>query len=245
MTRKASSRWMIVIVVIITSLIGCHKSSSLQGPAAVNIINAIPGSQPLIPVLGTTAVISSYLNAANVPYGTAGMYTPLGGSTTIYIVQDAAGDTVAPEGHGTGVFSGAMSFEPYDIYSFFLARDTVGADTMLVRDRIPMFVDSSAGVRFVNLSAPGQIFAVNVEGGVLGSEVSSLPYKGITSFIPHPGDSGPETIGYLFVIRDQGGDSLTSFLWMPMAFKSNTLVITGSPDSSGVRALSVFAVNNY
>ena len=245
MIRKASSRWLTLVVIIITSLIGCHKSSSLQGPAAVNIINAIPGSQPLIPVLGTTAAIPSYLNAANVPYGMARMYTPLGGSTTIYIVQDAVGDTIAPEGHGTGVFSGAISFAPYGIYSFFLARDTVSADTMLVRDQIPTFTDSSAGVRFVNLSAPGQVFAVNIEGGVLGSEMSALPYKGITSFIPHPGGAGPEAAGYLFVIRDQGGDSLTSFLWMPMAFKSNTLVITGSPDSTGVRGLSVFAVNNY
>ncbi|HTI11736.1 MAG TPA: DUF4397 domain-containing protein [Puia sp.] len=233
----------VAFAVAVAIMMSCHKSNNtITAPASLNIVNAIAGSQPVIPVLGTTDTIQYYSSAASIGYGSTLLYSPLSGSNIIYVVQKT--DTAPSK---EKLFNGTLSLEAGGIYSFFLSGDTTKADTLLVQDHIPVYSDSSAGVRFVNLSSGSQPFNVTLVGNDPSqTEFSGLGYRQISSFKSYIANSSVVGNRYTFVIRDQAtGDSLMKFAWNYPRFKNNTLVIAGMKDSVGVKALKVFSVNNY
>ncbi|HWK07714.1 MAG TPA: DUF4397 domain-containing protein [Puia sp.] len=223
------------------TILSCHKSGTPVAPVSLNVVNAIAGSQPIIPVLGTTDTILYFSGALTVGYASAQLYSPLSGPNLLYVVQNT--DTAPSK---EKLFNGTLNLSAGAIYSFFLAGDTTKADTLLVQDHIPLYNDSSAGVRFVNLSPGSQPINITLNGNpVSQTEFSGLGYKQISSFKTYAANS---SVGgnYLFVIRDQAtGDSLTSYPWYYSLYKNNTLVISGSEDPASSTPLQVFSVNNY
>ncbi len=223
----------------------CHKSSTVAvSPASLNIINAIPTSQPIIPVLGTTETIQYFGNAQMVSYGNAQLYSPLSGADSLYIVQITDTLEINPKFE---MFSGTLNLAPGGIYSFFLAGDTSAVDTLIVQDHILAYTDSSAGVRFVNLSPGSGPMSINLQGNPsTQTEFPSTPaYKQITSFKAYSASSSAPG-SYTFVIHDQvSGDSVV-YSWSYSLYKNNTVVIAGSENPSSIDyPINVFQVNNF
>lgn len=232
----------ILAIAVSLTILGCHKSSTPVAPVSLNVVNAIATSQPIIPVLGTTDTILYFSNALSIGYGATQLYSPLSGPTILYVVQGT--DTVPSK---EKLFNGTLNLVAGGIYSFFLAGDTTKADTLLVQDHIPLYSDSSAGLRVVNLSPGSQPISITLNGNPASQmEFSGLGYKQISSFKTYAANSSVVNNQYVFVIRDQAsGDSLTTYTWNYPLFKNNTLVIAGSEDPTSSTPLLVFSVNNY
>jgi hypothetical protein len=228
-------------VLILLILIGCRRENGVGAPpASLNIINAIPTSNPVIPVLGTSDTIQFFGTAQSISYPGSFEYSPPAGSNLLYIVQNE--DTARLDLKQT-LFNGTLDLMNGGIYSFFLAGDTSSPDTMLIKDNIPTYTDSSAGVRFVNLSTGSLPMSVNIQGNSpTQMEFSALGYKGVSSFNKYLANSG-EQGEYTFEVRDQGtGNLLTTFTWYYTLFRNNTLVISGS---EALGAIQILQVNNY
>jgi hypothetical protein len=106
--------------------------------------------------------------------------------------------------------------------------------------------------------------SINLEGSPNGSEVGSLPYKGITGFKDYLCNSSMTNSGYNFVIRDAAtGDSLMSYSLMgigtgngvglgdpnnpslPLTFKNITIAVYGSENPLSSNPLSAMCIDNY
>jgi len=126
------------------------------------------------------------------------------------------------------------------IYSLYIYGQSP-YQTMLLKDNIPAVQDSSAGVRFINLSPDSQPVTVNIQGDN-NAEFSSLAYKGITDFKML---SAKMNVGgvYNFEVRDAATQNvLYTYSWYFKPFFCQTLVINGL-QSDG--SFSVFSVNNF
>jgi len=214
----------------------CHKSSETQYVVTVNVVNAMATANPIAPFFGEGP--AHYANYPAIGYQSAGLFSPLSGTVPVSVVPMT--DTTFH------IFSGSLTFQPNGIYSFFLAGDTTKPDTVLTFDKIPVYNDSSSGVRFINLSPGSQALSVTLAGNPASrTEFSGLTYKKISGFNKYLADSSIPG-DYMFVIRDEAtGDSLTSFDWSYALQKNHTLVIAGSTDPASPTALSVFQMQNY
>jgi hypothetical protein len=249
--------------------VACQKSgtdSSVFGVAAYTVINAIPNSVPVIPLIGTSSAMLYFSNAQEIAYGGSYEYSPLGGNDTVYVVQ-GNGDTlnVGPKTAGL-MYYNVLKLKIGSIYSLFLCgADTGSPDYVFITDTLPYHgpTDSTVGIRFVNLSAGSNPISVNLEGSGNGSEVKNLSYKAITGFKDYICNSSLTNGGYLFVVRDGvSGDSLTSFNLAgigsgngvglsdpnngnPLVFKNVTIAIYGSEGIASSNPLSMMLIDNY
>jgi hypothetical protein len=111
-----------------------------------------------------------------------------------------------------------------------------------MQDHIPSHTDSSAGLRFIDLSPGSAAFSINLAGNSPSqTEFSNLGYKQISAFKSYPANS---SIGgsYNFEIRTQENDSLiTTFSWTYTLHRCHTIVLSGLVSNG----LTVFQVNNY
>jgi hypothetical protein len=157
------------------------------------------------------------------------------GANTLNLISSA--DTTQNLYHGT------LNLVTGGVYSFYVAGEAPNYQTILMQDNIPIYPDSAAGVRFINLSPDSQPLNVTLQGST-GNVFSSLTYKKITAFKKYTATSSiVNNGGYNFNVTDATGNVLTTFDWVPMVFnESNTLVITGSYING---TLSVFEVNNF
>jgi hypothetical protein len=222
----------------------CHKSSTVViSPGSLNIINAIPTSQPVIPVLGTTQPVQYFASAQTVSYGNAQIYSPLNGPNILYIVQSTDTTEITPKFE---MFSGTLTLTAGGIYSFFLTGDTSAVDTFFVQDHIPVYPDSSAGVRFVNLSPGSGPMSINLQGNpITQTEFSNLGYKQISAFKAYSASSGAPG-NYTFVVHDQASGDSVVYSWSYSLYKNNTIVIAGSENpSSNDYPINAFQFNNF
>jgi len=250
--------------------LSCQKATtapSVFGVAAFTVVNAIPNSVNIIPVINTSEPIM-YFNGtytASIGYGGFSEYSPPGGHDTVYVVQDNA-DTLNIGPKATGqMFFGTLPLKKGGAYSLFLCgADTTSPDYLLTTDTLPYYSpsDSVTGIRFVNLSTGSNAISINQEGSPNGSDVTNLAYKGITSFKQYSNNS--TTLDYLFVIRDGAtGDSLTQFdfsiagsynngygLLDPntgklLTFKNVTIALIGQPGLTAVVPQSAVLIDDY
>lgn len=228
----------ILFLLAMQSTTSCHKSSALVSSVSINFINAIPASNGIIPVLGTQA-IQYYSTAREVYYQQGQLYSPISGVIPLTIIQIS--DTTVP------IFKGSLTVRAGGIYSFYLAGDTIKPETMLLQDTIPVYYDSSAGVRFINLSPDSHPISVNIQGNLSSqTEFSSLGFNQISSFKKYLANSTIISGNYTFEIRDQASNTvLTTFIWGYTLFKNNTLVISGSVNPTSTTPITVFQVNNF
>jgi len=240
---RTSHLTVVVVTVLLFAAIACKKDKVTPAPASVTVVNAMPDNSSIVPMFGTDTG-GRYYNSPSygnnmipVYYGTSQLYSPVAGATSLLVVPST--DT------GFKIFNGSLTLKSGDIFSFFLAGDTAHADTLLVKDNIPYYTDSSTGVRFVNLSVGGKSLTINLDTDPANMEFPVLGYKGITDFKKYSAAAGPGG-AYNFEIRDQAsGDLLTTYTWFFPMFKNNTIVISGSTDPSSPTPLIVFSVNNF
>jgi hypothetical protein len=266
--RPFKDAWEIFLLITLVAGIACQKigtAPSVVGPAALTVVNVIPNSTPLVPIINTSSAITYFDNAATIGYGYSLEYSPPGGSDTIYVVQQNS-DTASlgPKAKGL-MFYDILQLKIGGIYSLFLTgSDTSSPDYLFTIDSLPYHgpTDSTVGIRFVNLSTDSNPISVNLEGDPNGSEVGSLTYKGITVFKDYLSNATASANGYLFVFRDAlTGDSLTSFPLMDynspipgltdpntynqITFKNVTLAFFGSTNPTSNQPASVMLVEDY
>jgi hypothetical protein len=268
--RKRSTNILLFVLSISAALLqGCKKDlGPVYSVASLNVVNVLPNSVPLIIVQGSISpTIGKFTSIAPLPYGYSAVLTPSSGSETLYAIQSNSDTAAVTAKGGDYMFNGELNFKEGCLYSLFITgSDTTNPDFLFVQDMPPTIVDSSMGIRFVNLITGSNPMSINLEGNSNGSEVTNLSYKSISSFKPYVNNS--TTVDYLFVVRDQTtGDSLTQFDFLAsnssnngngltdpsssanngtsLTFKNITIAIYGS-ETSGINSpMSTMLIDNY
>jgi hypothetical protein len=131
-------------------------------------------------------------------------------------------------------------------YTLFVCGQVGSTEGVIVKKDIPYRTDSSAGLRFINLSPNSTPLNITLSTSPTINEISSLAYKQYTEFKSYPGFSNS---AYTFQIRDASTASPTAPLAtfsLPAStvprFSNITLVIRGLVGTTP--ALGVTRVNN-
>jgi hypothetical protein len=229
-------------ILLLIAFIACQKAKVTPAPASFTIVHAMTGGNRIVPKLGLDTARRYYVNSASsavltkISYGNSLQYSAVAGNIALSVVPIT--DTTFK------IFQGNLPLVSGGIYSFFLSGDTLHADTLLVKDEIPTYNDSTAGIRFVNLSNGGKSLSLNLAGDPGNKQVPSLGYRQITGFLPYDA----RTIGgsYSFDIRDgASGDSLTTITWNYITYKNTTIVIAGPTDPTNPSSFRIISVKNY
>jgi hypothetical protein len=230
-------RALLPIICIFICFYSCKKSNSVTSAiSSLNIVNAVIDI-PSVYIYFTFSDSNYYLQQSPLSYASSAEYSAISGLRPLSVIS--SNDTVKP------LYQTSLDLKAGGIYSLFLFGHGRQVDTLLVKDSLPLYTDSLAGVRFVNL-APGSLpVSINLEGNYpVSNELSNLAYRQISTFQTYSASSG--VLGYNFEIRDQAsGNLLATFGWPLPLFRNSTLVITGLGDGLGGGALSIFAVNNF
>lgn len=234
-----TTKLLLLATALVTGIVACKKTDvHLAPPASVTIVHAMASGKTVIPIFGEGAV-TYYSSAKTVAYGAAAYYSNTSGYSPFYVVKST--DTLHP------IFQGGFDLTAGNTYSLFISGDTTKPDTMFVKDVFPTINDTSAGVRFVNLSPKSAAINVNIKGNAAAkTEFSGIEYRQISDFKVFPAGSA---VGgkYIFEIRNQPNDSLlVTYTWTYSKFRSHTLVLGGAVSTAGKpTSLKIFAVNNY
>jgi len=225
-------------VALLLPFMSCHKSGDAGGTVSLNVVNAMAKSNPIIPVIGSDAGITFFKTAQTVTYGNAQFYSPYSGTNPVYIASGADSSR--------RFFSGNFNLSPGKIYSFFLAGDTTKPDTLFIQDDIPVYADSAAGIRLVNLMPDSKGVKVNITGNAgTQMEFSDLGYRQTSPFKKYAATAGVSGSKYVFEVRNQADSLLTTYTWSYTRYKNNTLVLAGSAVKGSGTAFKVFLVKNY
>jgi hypothetical protein len=222
----------IFIGIVICVLAACKRESLPIKPlAALNAINAISDqSSVYVNTLGTDVTYSAF---PALGYQSNQVYDLGVDSSQVKIFAQT--DTVH------AVYNQPVNAISGGIYSIYLFGQTFPYQSLLMKDDIPAVQDSSAGIRFINLSPDSPPIKAIVQG-MSDFEVSSLTYKQISDFKLH---SAKSSVGgsYTFEIRDAVSDTLLyTYTWYFRPFFCQTLVVTGLLEDN---SFSVFSVNNF
>lgn len=244
----------IIVLLLSTTCFSCSKNTSPgETPSSLTIINAIPGSRPLAVNFSGTAPITWYNNAVQLPYGQQG--TP-----TQYSINQRQQplafyqypDTLA---HQQPLLNLTLHCMPGEIRTLFLTGTLTAPDTLSVTETLPYHpvTDSSVGLRFVNLSSGSSPVSITVTGQGNDPVVTSLPYKGISSFISFPARAA--TGNYTVEYRDQASNTLLGSypITNPGAitgtntwrYRNYTIALKGIPGvTSGATAQGLFLITH-
>lgn len=240
-------------ILLMALLASCNKDVTTAGTASLSIINAIPGSNDLLPnfrqdgaILYRQAAILRYKNF----FMTDNRIRYYSGQQRLRIYQMP--DTTSKD---QPLFDLQLDLPVGSIHTLFLTGSPDAPDTVMIsNEQIPFFPqsDSAMAIRFVNLSKGSAPVSINIKGFADGSEVQSLGYKAITGFIKYPVNL--QLQNYVFEFRDAAtGTLLGSFTTQglqqtspnPWVFKSFTIAFTGIPGATGATAPDVFLVPHY
>jgi hypothetical protein len=236
----------VIVVIALPAIVliggmSCQKTYVPPPPASIFIVNAMAGSNQIVPNFGTDTVYryykgpSSATTMVKISYGASVLYTRTPATTSLSVVPIT--DTVFK------IFNGTLDLASGAIYSFFLSGDTAHADTMMIKENIPSYSDSSTGVRFVNLSIGGKALVINLVGDSGNLQFPAIGYQGVTDFRKYSAVASAGT-SYKFEIRDQAtGTLLKTYTWTFRRFRNNTIVISGDPTIPA--QFKVFAINHY
>lgn len=233
-----NNRTLFGALILLLSFTSCKKDDFLSSDiASVNIINASI-DVPAYYVYFTFADSNYYLQQNPLYFASGANYALLPGSSPVSLVS--VSDTLKP------YFSTTINVQNTGIYSLYISGTGRNVDTLFLKDNIPFYTDSVAGVRFINLSPGSAPVSVNLAGNDPSQkEFSGLGYQQISDFKAYRAISG--TNNYSFEIHDEatGNPIATYDFSFKGMFKSYTLVICGSQDPASSTPVSVFAVSNF
>jgi hypothetical protein len=220
----------ILTPILISIIASCSKEKAPLSTASLTLINAVPGSTPsLVTNFGGGGSITWYNNALKLVYGTANNLNQTGSYSgeqklTVYRFPDTLVQSKP-------LFNLTLHLKPAAIYTLFLTGTLTSPDTLFTTDAPPFHppTDSTLGIRFVNLSPGSTPVSVNIAGNANGSEVSSLPYKGITAYKNYPATAAISM--YKFEFRDAATGTVV-----------NTLDVTGINAASNAKRFRNYTV---
>jgi len=213
---------MIMTLFSITILLSCKKDEVKTVPlTSLTIGNfKISGKSVKFGSNTTSSIANNNTNGTQFAMiaGTNDLYFwPLGDSLHPYYVQNKF---VTQEG---------------EVYSIFLCGDTLTqrGDAVIIKEIIPYRTDSTAGIRFINLSPNSTPLNITLSTSSTVNEVTGLVYKSYTDFKSYP---AVYNSAYTFQVRKADGTLLTTFALTASTvprFANITVVIrgqiTGSP----------------
>jgi hypothetical protein len=227
---RNASRPRVLFCILALAAMACTKTNPHSTVAAVNVINASPGSPSIyVSFWGDSA----YYTAPTVSYGSYLELSIPAKNASLYL----ATDTTKP------FFNGPFPLIAGQIWSLFLAGQGGVPDSFFVRDYIHKLAvaDSVTGVRFVNMAQGSNPINIDIRGAS-GPVTTNLQYKGVVGWQSFSANAAATTAGYTFEFRDNVSDSLLASY--PLTFVSNvnqTLVFYGAAASG----FSVMSENNY
>jgi len=251
-----------LIILMLSGAASCSKQSGPLPPSSLTIINAVVGSAPLVTNFSGTDPITWYLGADKIAYNTFStsdyydnnQMASRSGRQKLALYQYP--DTLQKD---KPLFNLTLNLLSGSINPLFLTGTVDTPDTLFTTDKLPLYAvsDSAAGIRFVNLSHNSAPISINI-AGKSSSEVTTLPYKGITEFKSYPATQ--DISSYTFEFRDAAtGALLTTYtadginnsesdpyalskIWR---YKNTTLALLGLAGGSGEAAQTVLMINNY
>ncbi|WP_295118465.1 hypothetical protein [uncultured Chitinophaga sp.] len=213
--------------------IACGDSDDVKAPASFTFVNVMATARPSIATFTPGPV--NYGGVKTVAYSASFQYTVNPGLSPLYVVQNS--DTTRP------LFSGSVNLLPGSINTFYLIGDTTRPDTLFTRETVPLYTDSSAGLRIVHVSPASQTVTVNVKGAT-DKEFADVSYKQTSIFKTYPVRATGNS--RILELRNKANDSLlVTFTWNYTIGRNYTLVFTGDVINKQPAALKAFAVNNF
>jgi hypothetical protein len=232
-----SSKQILITLLLVPLFFSCKKQNDAPTDlASVNIVNA---------TVNLSSVKVNYINpnafyakiTDQVSYGANKVYSiPTNKPRMLDIVSSS--DTLL------SIYHKVIKLSAGNIYSLYLAGQSTAVDTILLKDNIPYRADSTAGVRFMNLSYNSTPVNVTLSTTTTVNEFNNIAYKGITDFKTYP--ALKKNTSYVFQIRDGVSNALlTSYTLTTPRFFNCTLLLKGITGGTGTNALGVMRVNNY
>lgn len=244
MQQKSSTYFLFVIL---SAAISCSKKiDKPAGTASLTIINAVVGSGALISDFNSAYTPGfNYIQANSIQYNT---FVPLNNQLNAYSGMQRVALYRSPDTLSTSkpFFDLLINLPIGSISSLFLTGTVDAPDTLLITDTPPYHpgFDSISGIRFVNLSPGSAPISINIEGQANGSEINSLPYKGITEFKNYI--TTASTLNYTFEFRDMAtGTLLATYTLVAAPYKNHTVAFLGIPNGTGDKAQTVLRIDNY
>jgi hypothetical protein len=245
MKYKLFPLWMLFSIVL-----SCSKESRPKGVAALTLVNAVPDSYPyLIPSFGVSDQMK-WGTGIQLRYGVSTMTGAYSGLSKVSAYHFP--DTTT---HDIPVYDMTLDLPVGTMHTLFITGTVAAADTIFTTDVFPYHPpsDSSMGVRLVNASKGSAPVSVNISGQAQGSEVSSLAYKGLTSFINYPARA--TTSDYTFEFRDAASGTLIASYVLSGAsaptyntrrYRNFTIALIGTPgDPATLQVILIEAYSAY
>jgi hypothetical protein len=233
-------------------LASCTKQTTAPGNASLTMINAVVGNASLVTNFKGGNPFE-YYHANRIYYKAFSeinnRFTQFSGTQPLALYQYP--DTTEKS---VPLFNLVLDLPLGSIHTLFLTGTVASPDTLFIKDDLPYHttIDSSMGIRFVNLSPGSNDISINIKGKTGAPEVAHLPYKGSTVFIKY--SAGFEVPDYEFEFRDAASGALLGsyitagiyhqttiweYLWI---YKNFTLALVGLPGGTGVSAPAVMLV---
>jgi hypothetical protein len=220
-------------------IISCQKSEiNLTPLSSLNVINAIVNLNTALVNFNSTPGSheqgQSYADITQtVPFGTNYIYGVLAGKSVNMVVVSAEDTTSI-------IYNTTVNLVNGGVYSLYLAGQIGSVDTVFAKDNIPSYIDSSTGVRFINLSQGSTVVNVTLDATQSTNEFSNIAYKQITDFKTYSGTA--TNASYTFDVFQASNDSLLAqYTLSTPIFKNVTLALTGIPSTG----LSIAQINNF
>lgn len=228
------------IILVAAAFTACKKDSvDLTPLASLNLVNA---------TVNIAAVKANFTSVpGNVNYYNLITATTAYGANTAYgvLANTSVGLAVASSVDSTKLlFNNSLNLASGSIYSLYLAGQSTSVDTILVKETIPSFADSSCGVRWINLSYNSTPIKITLAATPTVNEVSSIGYKQASDFKTYSATAANNT--YSFQVRDVTSNAVlaTYALTVPRFFNC-TLAWIGQTGGTGANAPKVQRINNY
>ncbi len=215
----------------------CKKEALKTTPvASINIVNAS------VNLAASKASFAGgagnyYLIATTTAYGANTVYGVSANTSVPLTVINSADSTKI-------LYNNTLNFSNGDMYTLYLAGTATAPDTIQRKESIPSYLDSSCGVRFINLSYNSTPIKVTLSTTPTVNEVVSLAYKAQSDFIKYDATLANNT--RIFQVRDASTNAvLASYTLTAPRFFSCTLAWIGQTGVTGTNAPKVQRINNY
>jgi len=222
--------------------VGCQKANVSVTPlSSLNMVNAMVGV-PAVKANWTNSSSKSSSQfysqiSATVGYGASYTYGVLANKSIPLTVVSTA-DTV------NALFSGNFNLPTGGVFTFFLAGYPGAIDTVLIKEAIPVYNDSSCGVRFINLVYNGNPISIRQASSPGIADFSAIGYKQYTDFKQYTADVAHGSYGFQ-IVDDISNVVLASYTLSAPLFHNVTLTWVGQAGGTGGGAPKIFRINNY
>ncbi|MFI5163364.1 MAG: DUF4397 domain-containing protein [Sphingobacteriales bacterium] len=240
-------------IAMILAVNSCKKTNVYlaSGGSSLTIVNALVSGSALVGNFNYNVPLHYYRTAQQIANYNSLEFGNYSGDVQLALSQIT--DTTHT------VFKGIVSLPKNTIQTLFITGTVAAPESFQTTDK-PLYhapADSTAGIRFVNLSPGSNPVSVDIIGNANGSEVTSLAYKNVTAFKNYAATYN--IASYIFEFRDAASGALLGTYTLNgvnngtgkntstnlVRWKNITIALKGSPGGTGTAAQGTFLINNY